>query len=231
MGQDQHNSLASASPSTSSLRPRECLRKGCGTIFAPRCWNQRYCQDAACLKLVRRWQAAKRQRQRRSQPEVRTQRAAAARRQRAEHRRAKASTTEPASRERAWSRSKKFPLDFCDRPGCYDPRRAACSHQARYCGDACCQAVRRVRDRERKWLSRKAAAHRSRQQTGSPSGHRMRGSGAAQHALGSQDQSTPAVRDCGQSVGPSVAFGDSHEVSPHVSETPARARSRAPPTA
>ncbi len=41
---------------------RTCLRKGCGQVFQPFCWNQRYCQDAHCLGEVRRWQAAKRQR-------------------------------------------------------------------------------------------------------------------------------------------------------------------------
>jgi hypothetical protein len=67
------------------LRPRICLRKGCGRRYQPRRWNQRYCQDAECLRLVRRWQAARRQARRRQDDSARAQHAEAerARRQRA----------------------------------------------------------------------------------------------------------------------------------------------------
>jgi hypothetical protein len=54
----------------------------------------------------------------------------------------------------AWSRSKKFPAVFCDRPGCYEPLPDDSRAPARYCGAGCRQAVRRVVDRERKWLTR-----------------------------------------------------------------------------
>jgi hypothetical protein len=45
------------------LRLRICLRKECSRKYQPRprCWNQRYCRDPECLRLVRRWQAARRQ--------------------------------------------------------------------------------------------------------------------------------------------------------------------------
>ena len=46
-------------------RTRLCLRKGCGHRYVPRQWNQRYCQDPACQREVRRWQAARRQAKRR----------------------------------------------------------------------------------------------------------------------------------------------------------------------
>ena len=49
---------------------------------------------------------------------------------------------------------------FCDRPGCYEPCRDSCRCQARYCGDDCRQAMRRVRDRERKHLGRKTISGR-----------------------------------------------------------------------
>ncbi len=49
---------------------RTCLRKGCGRRYRARQWNQRYCQDPECLRLVHRWQATKRQRQRRATPEA-----------------------------------------------------------------------------------------------------------------------------------------------------------------
>ena len=55
----------------------------------------------------------------------------------------------------AWSRSRSFfPPPLCDRPGCYDHPVTSLRNPARYCGPACRQAVRKVRDRERKWLWR-----------------------------------------------------------------------------
>jgi hypothetical protein len=151
----------SNSPFTSPhrLRPRVCLRKGCGRIYQPVRWNQRYCQDPECRKEVLRWQAAKRQQERRQRPEVRQQHAAAERQRRA---RLAANRHLPAVRGaetqkpgRAWSRRRKNSAPFCDRPGCYEPRREACRCQAKYCGDECRQAYKRVLDRERKWLRRK----------------------------------------------------------------------------
>jgi hypothetical protein len=67
-------------------RPRICLRKGCGGTYQPRAWNQRYCQEPECRRLVRRWQAARRQAARRQDPEIRAQHAQAesARRQQAQ---------------------------------------------------------------------------------------------------------------------------------------------------
>ncbi len=52
----------------------------------------------------------------------------------------------------------RYPENFCDRPGCYDPVRASRSKAAKYCSDGCRRAVHRVRDRERKWLKRHALA-------------------------------------------------------------------------
>jgi hypothetical protein len=66
-------------------RVRVCLRKGCGRKYQARRWNQRYCQDPECLRLVRRWQAARRQTERRKDAQVKACHAQAegARRQRA----------------------------------------------------------------------------------------------------------------------------------------------------
>lgn len=55
----------------------------------------------------------------------------------------------------AWSRSKNFfSIPLCDRPGCYEPPPKSGRNQAKYCCRDCRQAVRRVLDRERKWLKR-----------------------------------------------------------------------------
>lgn len=176
MGRFQDNSSPRQSASYRGPQPRICLRKGCGHEYQPRRSSQRYWQDADCLNLVRRWQAAKRQQQRRSRPEVRQQQAAAERERRArlreEARRVAASGTSPgvgaenqAADERpavsgAWSRTRNNSAPFCDRPGCYEPLRDCVNGQSRYCDDDCRQAVRRVRDRERKWLFRKSRAGR-----------------------------------------------------------------------
>jgi hypothetical protein len=136
-------------------RTRSCLRKGCGQKFQPRRWNQRYCQDPPCLRAVRRWQAAKRQAQRRADDAIKSQHAAA---QRARRQRAYSSTQPPKTPEVAAARGHAARIflarPFCDRPGCYQPALKSGRSEARYCCSACRQAVRRVRDRERKWRQR-----------------------------------------------------------------------------
>jgi hypothetical protein len=73
-------------------RARTCFRHGCGRKFVPHRWNQRYCQDAECQKLLRRWQGARRQAKRRQDEQAKAQHAAA---ERARRERAK-SSPEPA---------------------------------------------------------------------------------------------------------------------------------------
>lgn len=136
-------------------RPRICLRKGCGRTYQPRRWNQRYCQDPECLREVRRWQAAKRQAKRRLDEAAKTQHAEAERARRA---RAPAVTqpSKPPEVAAACGHAASIlsALFFCNRPGCYQPLAHAVRNPACYCCPACRQAVRRVCDRERKWLFR-----------------------------------------------------------------------------
>ncbi len=114
---------------------------------------------------VRRWHAKKRQRRHRQDPENLKRHASA----QAARRKRKRETPEVAGQDGKnltpevsdcppWSRSKDDSLDFCDRPGCYDPRRVSHRAPSRYCGNECRNEVRRVRDRERKWLSRNKVA-------------------------------------------------------------------------
>jgi len=136
-------------------RPRICLRKGCGRRYQPRRWNQRYCQDPECLRLVRRWQAAQRQARRRQDDSAKAQHAEAqrARRQRAQ------SVPQPlkqpeAAAARGHAAKILLPTPSCDRPGCYEPPLKSNRNQAHYCCPTCRQALRRVLDRERKWRLR-----------------------------------------------------------------------------
>lgn len=144
---------------TRPLRSRDCLRKGCGQVFQPARWNQRYCQETECTRQLRRWQAAKRQRVHRQSPANRKRHA------QAEAKRRRARAAQPAGNESvadknttsqgcAWSRSEEIPAEFCDRPGCYEPLPDDSRAPARYCGSDCRLAMRRVRDREHKWLIR-----------------------------------------------------------------------------
>ena len=167
MGRLQFSTFSPPLLENSRFPPRVCPRKGCGQIFDVRSGNQRYCQDPECLRLVRRWQAAKRQQVRRQRPDVREKQAAAARETR--ERKSRLKTDPPAPKEPiipverpdppgASSRSRKISGPICDRVGCYESPRPACRCPARYCSHECREAMQRVRDRERKWLWRNTLA-------------------------------------------------------------------------
>lgn len=152
---NDHNRNASSCAKSNSFRLRVCLRKGCGRTYRPVRGNQRYCQDPHCLREVKRWQSAKRQRRARKKANVRHKHAADERRRRFERKAARRTATADA-----WSRttpkSERLPADICDRPGCYQPPRFSVTQKTRYCSKDCRDAVRRVRERERKWLNRQA---------------------------------------------------------------------------
>lgn len=240
LGQDQHTLPPSSSPRRSGRPSRACLRKGCAHFFQPERWNQRYCPHLECRKLVRRWQAAKRQRQRRSRPEVRRERAVLAQQERARRREeprsavtTSARNIDHVARDPPWSRSRKNLPPFCDRPGCYEARRPATRCAAHYCGDECRQAVRRVYDRERKWLSRQTMAGRfkrkleyeTRRET--PHGGAQAAKDRGPNLLGAEHQ-TPVVNY--QLPGHSaVLCGDFPEAQTDDSQTSAGSRPRAPP--
>lgn len=245
MGQTQCSSASPPSPEDSRFPPRACLRKGCGRIFNARSANQRYCQDPECLRLVSRWQAAKRQRVRRLRPEVRGERAAAARE--ARERKPRLKTDPPPLTERvmpaeqpdppdAWSRSRKNPGPICDRVGCYESPRPSCRCPARYCSHECRHAMQQVRDRERKWLWRNTFAGQFKRRLEAQKRQAARRVASADHIFANADD---AITSGSDAVLPywslpdvSVVSGDrkediSHEV--HDLQTPVAARSRPPP--
>jgi len=127
---------------------RTCLRKGCGRRFRPSRRNQAYCQDAGCLREVRRWRARKRQRRWRERAEVQARRRLAEKDRRARRRAA----GERRVRGDAGRARCKGPI--CDRPGCFDPPARSVRTEGCYCGRDCRRVMRRVRDRERKWRLR-----------------------------------------------------------------------------
>ena len=248
MGQTQYSSASPSSPPgnfSNRFPPRICLRKDCGRIFDARCWNQRYCQDPECLRLVRRWQAAKRQQLRRRQPEVRNQRATAARETRQRRTRpdprplpvpepvAPVVTPDPPV---AWSRSKKNPGPICDRVGCYESPRPSCRCPAHYCSHECRDAMQRVRDRERKWLWRNTFAGQIKCQLQAQRRQAAQRAASADRASAILDAATPTGSDV---VLPyrsppevSVPLGDRKEDISHDvqnPETTIASQSRPPP--
>ena len=158
-------------------RPRLCLRKGCGRKYQPRRWNQRYCQDPECLRLVRRWQAARRQARRRQDDAAKTQHAQA---QRARRQRAISSPQAPQKPEVAAARghaAKIFlPPCCCDRPGCHEPPPKVGPQPGALLLPRLPAGVRRVLDRERKWRQRGTfQGRRARQQEYQAARARRRG--------------------------------------------------------
>jgi hypothetical protein len=141
----------------------------------------------------------------------------------------------------AWSRHKKIPAGpICDRPGCFAPPRSSVRTPARYCGDECRQALRRVRDRERKWKSRKTKAGRlkrrleyeearaKRRQRAATGCHGREGSPpAASHAAG--QQAVGVYRDAAKTTLTSP-YPQDHETPNHDPQTNTPSRPRAPPT-
>jgi hypothetical protein len=94
MGHTKHTTGTSASTTGRRLGWRSCLGKECGRRYLARHWRQRYCRVPDCLREVRRWQTAKRQRKRRATPEGREKHAQAERERR---RRKKPRATPPTS--------------------------------------------------------------------------------------------------------------------------------------
>ena len=51
----------------------------------------------------------------------------------------------------ALSRCDAIPKDFCDRPGCYEPKVISQGNTSKYCGPACRNAIHRARERIRRY--------------------------------------------------------------------------------
>lgn len=147
------------------------MRKGCENRYQPRQWNQSFCQEPECQAEVKRWQAAKRQQKWRADDDNR-RRQASRDRQRREKQRQQAQSIKGGSAppetpavsndSGAPSRNLPLPKDFCDRPGCYEATRPSLRNHAKYCSNACSQAMRGVQDRNRKKRLRRLKRKRTR---------------------------------------------------------------------
>jgi hypothetical protein len=120
MGHVEHTTVAGASARGKRLGWRTCLRKGCGRRYQAGHWRQRYCREPDCLRQLRRWQAAKRQRKRRATAEGRQNHARAERERR---RRKETHPSSPSVRDTARGHAiKKFlPGQFAIGPAVLKP--------------------------------------------------------------------------------------------------------------
>lgn len=143
-----------------------CLRKGCDNRFLPKTANQKYCQQPACRSELVRWANLKRQRKRRLDPSIQA-REAEAQKQRRQRNKTEDNVNlvapsfghsdclpeecQASEVPGALSRCDCIPKDFCDRPGCYEPKAVSHGNTSKYCGQACRNAVHRARERIRRY--------------------------------------------------------------------------------
>jgi hypothetical protein len=128
-------------------------------------WNQRYCQDPDCRRKLRRWQSARRQLRRRKTEEGRNRHREAEKMRRKKHKEDADFGRKPCrsidlGEERGHAAKCFHENIFCARPGCFKEPRRSIRTTSKYCSDECRRAVRRVLDRERKWLARNRFAGR-----------------------------------------------------------------------
>ena len=143
---------------------RLCLLKGCEKRFQPDCPQARYC-SLACRRSACRWRRWRASRQYRASPHGQERRRAQNcryRQRQRESRRAGTSTESPEGTDPPCEgqRAAEIPQEFgncaCDRPGCYELFvLQARSPQQHFCSAACRQALRRVRQRERRLRARR----------------------------------------------------------------------------
>jgi hypothetical protein len=146
-------------------RPRRCLLKGCQRLFWPRRPQTRYC-SAACryqARRWRRWHASQLYRQTEQGRQRRRRQSQRYRQRLRERQSVTAELAQPREGQRPAATAEDFSQRPCDRPGCYElftlPHEHSCK---RFCSLACCQALRRVLDREARYRARRRRWRRQR---------------------------------------------------------------------
>jgi hypothetical protein len=142
-----------ASASQEPTRLRRCLLKGCQQCFHPSRPQSRYCSPP-CQQAARRWRRWHAQQKYRASDNGRQHRRQQARRYRQRQpppAPLSAPNVEPdrAEGKRLLEKISDFPVQPCDRPGCYVLFNASTTLQPRrFCCASCRQALRCVLDRE-----------------------------------------------------------------------------------
>ena len=153
----KNNSSSSLSNRSVAKNLRICHRKGCDNCFSPQRRYQKFCNDPKCVSELKRWQALTRQRRYRANPDNRHKHAQRERLRRLEKAQAANNSgrsqepPSPDNEDQAWSRTTDIPKNFCDRPGCYEPKVESIRNTAKYCGNDCRNAVQRIEQRARQF--------------------------------------------------------------------------------
>jgi hypothetical protein len=158
VGPDQHvPNLVGAQAPECAPRSRTCLLKGCERSFRPSCALQDYCSER-CREAARRWSVFRAQQRYRASEQGKETRRQQSRRYRRRQREARRSspTKVPGSgfRRAREGHHKRTPGKkiWCDRPGCYARfRLSARSPRRRFCCTCCRKALRRARERRKRW--------------------------------------------------------------------------------
>jgi hypothetical protein len=140
------------------LRQRRCLLKGCEQIFHPTNVFSRYCSER-CVRAARCWTLVRARKKYRLSRKARAKRAEQSCKHRQRCRELKAnqavsSLDVPQVNCEGHHPGQKFEGALCARAGCYEKvKRTKRSPLKKFCSWSCFQALRRVRERERRWLS------------------------------------------------------------------------------
>lgn len=158
-----HRSWSHSQGTPPRLSPRKCLLKGCDRSFSPNHYLDRYCGDD-CRDAARRWRIARANLKYRASERGKQVRRAQASRYRVRVKEQKAAELLHADGKNERFDAPERPREgyhedqsegkfCCDRPGCYQrftpPPR---SPLQRFCSLDCCNALRCVRLRERRWI-------------------------------------------------------------------------------
>jgi hypothetical protein len=143
-------------------RSRQCLLKGCERLFWPRHWRARYCSEV-CKRDARRWQCWHAGQKYRATENGRARRQEQSRRHRQRRREREAASAVASADARESREGQRIEPGGensfgwpCDRPGCYELFTPPNEHsRQRFCSVACRLALRRVLDREARYLARR----------------------------------------------------------------------------
>jgi hypothetical protein len=136
-------------------RTRLCLLKGCERPFCPAYPGSRYC-STECRKCARCWVQARARERYRQSPRGKERRQEQSQRYRCRCKeRGKCCDDPRGCTEQSEGHPREDTDGFlCKRAGCFlRVRLTRRSPLQKYCSAQCCRAVRRVRERERRWRS------------------------------------------------------------------------------
>jgi hypothetical protein len=135
-------------------RQRLCLLKGCERPFQPQHPLARYC-SAACRQAARRWSRWRANKRYRVSDQGQSRRREQSRRWRAHAQKRHSPETADHSPCEGYHKAQAGEKFSCSRPGCYQCfTRSTRSPLQSFCSFSCRQALRRVLQRESRWLGR-----------------------------------------------------------------------------